>query len=141
MISPFLYRQMSDWERTREKLIEEINHKVNKTENRISRNIDLLKEEANNLEKLLKKHNIDVEYIATKYNVNLRRTLPLFGCLIDEARKEQGGYEYIVRDGVTYKELCTLETIDDAIKEVLTKTNSSYTVDVIKKHYWDYETE
>ncbi|PRS35688.1 hypothetical protein C6Y02_16880 [Bacillus sp. NMCC4] len=139
--SALLYSKIRAWERIREKIIEEINHKLNKTENRISRNIDLLKEEANDLEKSLKKQNIDVEYVATTYNVNLTRSLRLFGCLIYESRKIHGGYEYNVKDCETLKTLCTLETIDEAIEEVLTKTKSSYTVDEIKKKYWDYETE
>lgn len=139
--SALLYSKIRAWERIREKIIEEINHKLNKTENRISRNIDLLKEEANDIEKSLKKQNIDVEYIATKYDVDLRRTLPLYDCLIDEARKENGVYEYVVRDGKSFKELHTFETIDEAIEKVLSINDSSYTVDEIKKKYWDYETE
>ncbi|MCM3140338.1 hypothetical protein M3573_18855 [Bacillus safensis] len=144
MASARLYSKIRTWERIREKIIEEINHKLNKTENRMSSNIDWLKEEANDLEKLLEEQNIDVEYIATTYNpynANLRRSLHLSGCLIYECRKIHGGYEYKVIGCETAKTLCTLETIDEAIKEVLTKTKSSYTVDEIKKKYWDYETK
>lgn len=143
MIDPFIYEQMKQWEKQRKKIIEERNHILKNTVNRIPNNINLLKHYADKTEEYLKSKNIDVEYIATKYDVDLRRTLPLYDCLIDEERVEYGVYEYVyvVRDGKSFKELYTLETIDEAIEKILSINNSSYTTDVIKKHYWDLETE
>jgi len=143
MIDPFIYEQMKQWEKQRKKIIEERNHILKNTVNRIPNNINLLKHYADKTEEYLKSKNIDVEYIATKYDVDLRRTLPLYDCLIDEERVEYGvyEYEYVVRDGKSFKELYTFETIDEAIEKVLSINDSSYTKDVIKKHYWDLETE
>ncbi|APT48340.1 hypothetical protein [Bacillus safensis] len=105
MIDPFIYEQMKQWEKQRKKIIEERNHILKNTVNRIPNNINLLKHYADKTEEYLKSKNIDVEYIATKYDVDLRRTLPLYDCLIDEERVEYGVYEYVyvVRDGKSFK--------------------------------------